>query len=289
MKETSDFKVTYFMKSPNYELQHSITTKPLHITYHNHDFYEVFYFISGNVKYMIEGTVYHLKPGDILLTHNKEMHKPILDFSVPYERYVLWIDPMYIKALGNISVNLSTCFEQAAQNNSHLLRPTSSMQTLISNLFKNLEVMNSDNSFGNALLKKSYITALLIYLNRISEENCYEIEYEKDYDPRINDIIKYINNNIQDQITLDDIAEQFYLSKYHLCRLFKKSVGLTIYQYIIKKRLIIAKSILISGSSVRSAFLGSGFSDYSNFIKSFKSEFGVLPKNISTNMNRDMT
>ncbi len=283
--KNSSHVVDQYMESTNYELNHVITTDPFHITYHNHDFYEVLYFVSGSLKYMIEGTVYNLRPGDLVLTHNKEMHKPIIDFSKPYERYILWIHPRFIKELGDNYTNLSTCFEHAAQNNSHLLRPSSSMQILMSNLFKNLENTDLDDSFGNSLLKKSYITTLLVYLNRISLENLYEVEYWVDYDPRVNEIIKYINNNLDEAISLDNIADRFYLSKYHLCRLFKKNVGLTIYQYIIKKRLIVAKSLLISGSSVRSAFISSGFSDYSNFLKSFKSEFGVSPKNISANIN----
>lgn len=286
----SNFKVKYYMGSTNYELYHNKTTAPFDIVYHNHDFYEVFFFISGDVKYMIEGTIYSLKPGDILLTHNKEMHKPMIDFSKPYERYILWLDPMFIRSLEEDALNLSTCFEHAVESQSHLLRASSATQTVISNFFKNLEYLDEEDAFGNALLKKCYITSLLIYINRISLENPYEIEYEKeydkDYDPRVNDMIRFINNNLTDSITLDDIAEHLYLSKYHLCRLFKKNVGLTLYQYIIKKRLIVAKSSLISGSTVKTSFINSGFSDYSNFIKAFKNEFGVSPKNMCSNLKK---
>ena len=288
MNNSSNFVVRYDMESPNFELNYLITTTPFHITYHNHDYHEILYFVSGRLRYMIEGTVYNLRPGDILVTHNKEMHKPILDASKPYERYVLWIHPKFIKELSDNFVNLSSLFEQVSQGDNHVLRPSSTMHTLISNLFSNLVVTNSNSKFGDSLLQKSYLTELLIYLNRVSMDNQYESEGSSEYDPRINDIIKYINDTLHDQISLDDIAEKFYLSKYHLCRLFKKNVGMTIYQYIMKKRLIIAKSLLISGSNVRAAFISSGFSDYSNFLKSFKNEFGVLPKNICSNLNRNM-
>lgn len=288
MSTSTDFVVKYDMESTNYELYHIITNTPFHITYHNHDYHEVLYFISGRLKYIIEGTVYNLRPGDILVTHNKEMHKPIIDASKPYERYVLWIHPKFIEELSDHLVDLSTTFENASQSNIHVLRPACYMQTLISNSFSNLERATVDNKFGNSLLQKSYLTELLIYLNRVSLENLYEKESTPVYDPRINEIIKYINDNLHEEISLDDIAEKFYLSKYHLCRLFKKNVEMTIYQYIMKKRLIIAKSLLISGSSVQTAFISSGFSDYSNFVKSFKKEFGVLPKNISENMNRNL-
>lgn len=288
MSNSSNFVVRYDMESTNYELNHLITNTSFHINYHNHDYHEILYFISGRLKYIIEGTVYNLRPGDILVTNNKEMHKPILDASKPYERYILWIHPKFIEELSDHFVDLSTTFDTASKSNNRVLRPSCNMQTLIANSFSNLEKATADNEFGNSLLQKSYLTELLIFLNRVSVENYYEIENTQEYDPRINEIIKYINDNLHDQISLDDIAEKFYLSKYHLCRLFKKNVEMTIYQYITKKRLIIAKSLLISGSSVRTAFINSGFSDYSNFVKSFKKEFGVLPKNIATNINRNL-
>ncbi len=281
MSKTSKFSVKYFMESTNYEIHHLITEEPFHITYHNHDFFEVFLFLSGNVKYMIEGIIYNLKPGDILLTHNKEMHKPMIDFSLPYERIVLWLHPMYIKELEDSIMNLSACFEHATENQRHILQPSSSMYATVSMLFRNLINTNNSTLYGDTLLSKCYLTELLVHLNRLSDENLYESDYEEVYDPRMKEIITYINHNLNDTITLDELAAKFYLSKYHLCRLFKKKVGLTIYQYIIKKRLIIAKSLLISGASVKSAYISSGFSDYSNFMKSFKAEFGISPKHMS--------
>ena len=288
MNKLANNVVKYNMESTNYELHHITTTEPLHIGYHNHDYHEVLFFVSGHLKYMIEGNIYNLKPGDILITHNKEMHKPILDATKPYERYVFWIHPKFMKELGDNSTNLTASFEYASKNQSHLLRPSSSMHILISNVLTNLEYANSNDTFGSPLLQKTYITEILIYLNYLSHNNLYKDESTQDYDHRINDVIKYINNNLNETITLDHIAEEFYLSKYHLCRLFKKQVGMSIYQYTIKKRLIIAKSLLINGSDVRTAFINSGFSDYSNFLKAFKNEYGVLPKNILSSMSNDI-
>lgn len=288
MNNSDNIVIKYNMESTNYEIHHMTTTTPLHITYHNHDYHEVLFFVSGHLKYMIEGNIYNLKPGDILITNNKEMHKPLLDATKPYERFVLWIHPKFIKKLGDDSMNLAASFDLASKNQCHLLRPSSSMHILISNVLVNLERANTDSSFGSPLLQKTYLTELLIYLNQLSINNLYQDESIQEYDHRINDVMKYITNNLNETLTLDQIADEFYLSKYHLCRLFKKHVGMSIYQYIIKKRLIIAKSLLISGSDVRTAFINSGFSDYSNFLKAFKNEYGVLPKNIATSMSHEL-
>ena len=59
--------------------------------YHYHDFHKVVIFISGKAAYHIEGKSYHLKPWDILLVNRHAIHRPEIDPSVPYERFILWI------------------------------------------------------------------------------------------------------------------------------------------------------------------------------------------------------
>ena len=60
-------------------------------SYHYHDFHKVVIFISGKAAYHIEGKAYQLKPWDILLVNRHAIHRPEIDPSVPYERFILWI------------------------------------------------------------------------------------------------------------------------------------------------------------------------------------------------------
>jgi AraC-like DNA-binding protein len=105
-----------------------------------------------------------------------------------------------------------------------------------------------------------------------------EIEIDIEYNKKISSIMDYINENLDKELSLDTLSEKFYLSKYHLLREFKKYGGYTIHQYIHKKRLIAAKTLLREGIQVTEVCTQCGFGDYSNFIRSFKKAFGVPPK-----------
>ena len=96
-------------------------------------------------------------------------------------------------------------------------------------------------------------------------------------------MIGYINENLADSLSLDNLAGRFYISKFYLSRRFKQFTGLTIYQYIMKKRLITARNMLRAGTPVTVSCLQCGFNDYSNFLKAFKREFGENPSFYSKN------
>ena len=93
----------------------------------------------------------------------------------------------------------------------------------------------------------------------------------------IGNVMSYINDNLHENLSLESLAGRFYTSKYHLLRLFKKHTGYTIYQYIRKKRLIMARMLLKDGLRVTEVYQRCGFGDYSNFIRSFRKEFGHPP------------
>lgn len=94
----------------------------------------------------------------------------------------------------------------------------------------------------------------------------------------INQVLLYINKNVTRNLSLDELSEQFRISKFYLCKQFKNYTGITIYQYIMKKRLILSLDMLRKGTPVTVACRECGFNDYSNYLKAFKREFGKNPK-----------
>lgn len=94
----------------------------------------------------------------------------------------------------------------------------------------------------------------------------------------MDDILTYINQNISDPITMEQLAKEFFLSESYICRIFKSATGTTIGKYITARRISIAKAHLNEGMSVSEAFEKSGFTDYSNFFKAFTKAVGVSPK-----------
>lgn len=235
--------------------------------------------ISGKITYIIEGKSYKLKPGDIVLVNNKELHKPVIDSGEVYERIVVWIDANFISGLCTDNTDLTMCFESSSKKMYNLLRPGVESLAFLKSIFSKLEKANNNQGFGNNVLKHVYLTELIVFLNRAYQDTCEEeIEQDIEYNPKISNIIKYINSNLHEDLPLEMLSTQFYISKYHLLREFKKNTGYTIHQYIQKKRLIIARLLLKENTRVTEVSMRCGFGDYSNFIRSFKKEYGISPK-----------
>ena len=94
----------------------------------------------------------------------------------------------------------------------------------------------------------------------------------------IKGVISYINGNISGDVSLDILTEKFFVSKYHLCHCFKKSTGLTIKEYIIKKRLALASQYSQDGKTLTAAAAMAGFKDYSAFYRAYVKNNNTSPK-----------
>ena len=263
-----EFTSRQHMISRDFEFYHYKDEHPVEVEYHNHLFYEVFSFVSGDVTYIVEGKSYRLKPGDIVLINNRELHKTIVRPGKAYERYVLWIDPDHIRTLGG-DTDLTLCFERSAMRNYNLLRPRAEYYIMIKNAMTCLQNAIFSEDYGSGLLKRAYLTELLVYLNRaFLDSQDEDLELDVVYDEKVGSVINYINENLQEDLSLETLAAGFYTSKYHLLREFKKHTGYTIYQYIRKKRLITADAS--EGRSQGHRGRQRCGWHYSNFIRSFR-------------------
>ncbi len=146
------FTSRQYMKSgDDFELFHYKDEPPLEIGFHNHDFYEIYFFISGKVTYIIEGKSYNAKPGDIFLINNREVHKPVMEYGCIYERIVIWIDPDFIKRNSTESTNLTSCFDSTLKSKQNLLRPSANMQAMIRSTVSRLEQVCTDNTENGSI------------------------------------------------------------------------------------------------------------------------------------------
>lgn len=241
-------------------------------SYHYHDFHKVIIFLSGKAAYHIEGKSYYLKPWDILLVNRHAIHKPEIDFSVPYERFVLWISDD-IK-----STELLRCFQKAIDRSYNLIRLDSDTQEKLKQLLYELEAALKDEKFGSKLLGSALFTQFMVYVNRIFLEKQY-IYDARSYssDSQIEELLRYINHNLTEDLSIETLARKYYLSKYHMMRKFKEETGYTIHNYIISKRLLLARTKISEGTPILKAAQLSGFSDYTTFSRAYKKQFGTAP------------
>ena len=254
------------------------TTK-MQIESHYHDFNKIVIFISGTATYYVEGTAYKLKPWDILLINHDTIHKPIVNTTVPYKRMILWIRPSFLQNYNDTKDNLLTCFELADQHKCHLLRIPAEMLTIIQSIFSQMNATCQNCTFGDEVLQRSLFLQLIVYINRVSMDIKKDILLtDIECDETIDKVLKYIDNNIADNLSIEKLASVFFLNKYYLMHKFKHHTGCSIHNYVLQKRLIAANQLLKAGQSVMTACMDSGFHDYSNFTRAFKKVYGMPPK-----------
>lgn len=122
-------------------------------------------------------------------------------------------------------------------------------------------------------------SGLFIYINRIFLcQKTIKDSANLRYDKQIEEILRYINQNLTGNLSNERLAEQFYLSKYHLMHKFKKETGYTLHNYIEQKRLSSASDAIRKGTPVMKAAKDSGFMDYSTFLRAFRKKYGMSPK-----------
>lgn len=241
-------------------------------SYHYHDFHKIIVFISGKVTYHIEGKAYHLKPRDILLVSQGAIHKPEIDPSVPYERYIFWIrDDLSCQ-------ELNTCFQKANDRSFNLVRADSALQERLKDLLPEIEQTLQNKHFGDIVLRNALFTQFMIYINRIFLRTSSSPD-KKTYssDTQVEQLLKYINRNLSENLSIDQLANRFFFSKYHMMRKFKNETGYTIHNYITSKRLLMARSLISQGMPVMKAAQASGFHDYTTFVRAYKKQFGKAP------------
>jgi AraC-like DNA-binding protein len=276
-RKTHKYLTRQYMLSKDYEIFYYSNSDIASINLHHHDFYECYFFVSGDVTYLIEGKTYYLKSGDIVLINSKELHQAIINNKQEnYERIVLWLDRTFLRQLSTEETNLSRCFEEEYRRN--VLRGDIEFQHNIKALLLKLLSLENYKGIGRELLYKAYIAEIMVYLNDFAFNEEVHLGSDIKRSNLIDEIIEYINNHIDEDITVDMISEEFYLSKFHLSRKFKKHTGTTIHRYIVQKKLIQAKELILKEIPVIDVYKQCGFGDYSNFFRAFKNEYGVTPK-----------
>lgn len=268
------------MGRPDYEIFHYQDPHSSNVDMHHHDFYEIYFFLSGQVEYRVEGRIYTLQPGDLLLINPMELHQLIAEpGDTTYERFVLWIEKEYLESLSTDTVSLTRCFDNTQPGHSNLLRPSHARRADIVQQFQEIVRESYGIEYGSGLYAQSALLRLMVELNRMALNLGREVVRHEESSPLVSSVLLYISDHYHEPISLEMIANTFYVSKYHLSHEFSRIVGTSLYRYIMLKRLVIARQMLSSGIAPGTVAVNCGFGDYSNFYRAFKSQYGISPGN----------
>jgi AraC-like DNA-binding protein len=277
MKKQQTFQTRQHMIKGEYEIYHYKDSKLVNVNIHHHDFFECYYFMSGAVRFQIEGKNYSLKPGDIVLINTSDLHQAkILDMSIQYERVVLWLNRDFVQRLSTPMTNLADCFNKLDRKN--IIRAEIETQQHIRSLMDQLINLENYQGFGADIFARACTAELLVLMNieMLNLSKLPKVEVRKNQ--VIEEMIDYINNHLEEPLQIDTLADQFFLSKFHLSRKFSKQTGTTLHHFITQKRLILAKDLILQHLPITNVYRQCGFGDYSNFFRAFRSEYNMTPK-----------
>ena len=242
--------------------------------YHRHDAYEIYYFVKGNVDFYIEQYCYHLTPGDLIIINTAENHRMINRDNSEYERYVVNMKPYVVEKLSTANTNLNACFQKNTQH-INVIGLSKKQQERFLNLYEELQCCMAGEEYGKDILLNACISKMLVFINEIFQSSC---ESSTDIMPSlIKNAMEYVQAHLLEEITLKELGGALFMNGSYVSQRFKHFTGMTIREYIIDQRIVLAKTYLLQGKSVSEACELSGFRDYSNFIRTFTKQSGISP------------
>lgn len=240
---------------------------------HIHDCCEVLLCMHGGKNFLINDRVYDVEDGDVFIMNQFEAHKITFDEGKRFLRYVMQVHPQFLYEMSTVQTNLAYCFYARGKNISNKLHLKSDERE---RLITTIMGLKKEQPFGDDIIKTSAAKEILVMLNSAFIRQA-QMERAEVHNDAINKAMDYINANYRDNISLEKIAENSYISVNQLCRLFNRYCGTTVARYITSKRITEAKKALLSGRSVTQTALDCGFDDYANFIRVFKKHVGITP------------
>lgn len=245
------------------------------VDFHMHNSHEIYLLLDGQIQYFVENCCYDMTSGSLILFSNREIHKAINASSHAFTRLVIHVNPAFVRPYCTPDTNLLSCFHREPASG-NLVQLTKEEYEELIRMARSLEnAIKNRCTYGSDLTAVTTLIQILILINQTWKKTSSQKTAPRPH--RAQAIMHYIDENLTSPLTLDVISRELSLDKYYISHLFKSETESSIFQYIVVKRVALAKELLIKGYTVSEACHLSGFHDYSNFIRTFRQTTGYTP------------
>lgn len=256
---------------------------------HCHDSYELYLHFNGGDYYSVNNEVYPLSSNQLMLLPPFCIHG-LLPGSrqTMYERGYLYLTSDMLKTLGYGQIDFEHIFEKHALHGRYQFRIPEQAASECKSLFQQMMMRQDNDTPLNTVQDYAAMLALLcIICRQISKP-------ENDIQPVVfsrsmHEVLRYINKHFTEALTLEDIALEFHLSSSYISHAFLKHTGRSVYDYILFRRVMLAKELLHSDLPLNTIAYQCGFNDYSNFLRMFKKYEKCSPSFYRKNLHLTQT
>ena len=238
--------------------------------FHVHDKCEIYFFVSGNAEYLVEGSVYPLSKGSLLIMRPEEAHCVRILGRETYERFAV-----------NFPLTLfDTLDPRQSLTRIYTARKLGSENMFITSGLRNVFDEMFDESADDYERRLKILLGILKILEMLNSDNTLRFKADSGNNSYEGKILRYINEHLLEDMSVDTLSDYFSLSRSQFGRIFKKATGTSPWDYISAKRLLEAKKMIAAGLSAKEAAISCGFRDYSVFYRAFVKRFGRSPSEL---------
>lgn len=246
---------------------------------HFHDWFELVYVYHGTGRFFINQTFYEMNRRDIFLVPSNTIHRAFPSETNPVKSTALFFSSQLINSSTVDTYNPLRCFDSAKKVNTFKIKLEGEEITQIEHLLQQINTERSEQHYGYRQAILINLQHILLLLNRLSTSY---VPYRSDNSPLIplwmKEILPYIENNLHQDISLSTLSARVTVSAPHFSRVFKNWTGINITDYIVSKRILLAKEkLLTSDENIEVIASQCGFQSISYFYKTFKKLTGSTP------------
>ncbi len=245
---------------------------------HVHDQYEIYFFREGNIRCSVEGNIYDIAPDDFLITNPRELHRPIVTAPCFYRRKRIMVSPSFLMPFLTQGYSPFSFFENRVLGTCNKISHTDTRSRGLISLFRKIESCVQTETPENTVMVKVYLMELLFKMSKIVVTAPARTATASDI---AKDVLLYINNHIDEDLSYEAISRKFHISPNSLYRFFLQNTGFAPGEYIQGRRIVKAKALLTNGVPARVAAEQVGFAEYSTFYRAFVKHTGITPAKFS--------
>lgn len=265
------YKDSYYVNRINFN---NIKSKQIK----SNEYYKILFIFEGNCEIKCGYKSQDGNKDSIILISPNNSIEVVLKLNRTITIYELVITTELLNILSDEDVNLAKSFNSVPFG-CNVVNANTETTMLIKNILKKLyRSKENKHEFAESIYIKSMLSIVVVMILRscIYAQSKQKIKRNTPF--LIDDIFAYISNHITEEISLDCLEREFYISKFHISREFKKLTGTTLHKYIVKAKLDLCKKLIEEGKSITDIAQICNLGSYNNLFRVFKKEFGITPK-----------